>query len=200
MSRSSRSAFTITELLIAVAVASILVVMTVSLYSLIKRSIVQDQTKADLSQNARVVLDRLSRELRQSPQIVTQLPTNQAGSALVPQAVPIDANTPQPNEIEFRDGHANDLTYKRYFLSGTTAEMQVKEYYFAGSPGVRVLSTATDGQGNPPVAGVISTQDVAENVKSMTFSASGTAIQAIIVTSDGGNQSFSLETSVVRRN
>lgn len=183
-----KRAFSLTELLVAILISSLLVGITVSMYSLIRKSMAQDQVKSDSTQNARVSLDRISRELRQTPQVVTVLPANES-----------DNSVTQPGAIEFEDGHANDLSYKRYYLSGTTLRMQVKEYYFASSPSTRVRYNAVDGSGNLPTAANVNTyQDVAEMVQSMSFYGSS-RIKIVMVTGDG-IQNFTLQTSVEGRN
>jgi hypothetical protein len=169
-------------------VSSILVVITVSVFSLVRKSMVLDQGKADISQNARITVDRLSRELRQTPQVVTVLPQDS-----------LDVTVSQPGEIEFEDGHANDLTYRRYYRSGTTLQLQVKEYYFAASPTTRVRWNELDGTGNTPLSAVLSTQDIAEFVSSLKFYGSEVT-QMEITTTDGGVQSFVLQASVQGRN
>jgi uncharacterized protein (TIGR02599 family) len=186
MSRS-KSAFTLVELLVAMVVATILVSITVSLYGLIRTSMTQDQAKADAAQNARVALDRMTRELRQAADIVTNLPSDAS-----------DTTVAQPHEIEFLDGHANDMTYKRYYLSGTTMQLQVKEYYFSTDPTTRVAWNAKSG-GVSPTSAVISTQDIAEMVQSLNVYEDG-VVQVEVTTSDGANQIYRLQTAVQGRN
>lgn len=183
-----KKAFSLTELLVAVMISSILVTLTVSVFTLVRKSMVIDQAKADITQNARITVDRLSRELRQTPQVVTLLPLNAA-----------DTSVSQPGEIEFEDGHANDLTYRRFYLSGTTLQLQVKEYYFAASPSNRVRWNEVNGSGDLPLSAVISTQDIAEYVNSLVFYGSE-VIQMEVTTTDGLNQTFTLQTSVQGRN
>ncbi|CAN5125465.1 hypothetical protein BH11PAT4_BH11PAT4_0800 [soil metagenome] len=180
--------FSLTELLVAVMVSSILVTVTVSVFSLVRKSMVLDQAKADISQNARITVDRLSRELRQTPQVVTELPQDAA-----------DTSVAQPGEIEFQDGHTNDLTYRRYYRSGTTLQLQVKEYYFAAAPTVRVRWNEVNGSGQTPLSAVLSTQDIAEFVSSLKFYGSE-VVQMEITTTDGGVQTFKLQASVQGRN
>jgi prepilin-type N-terminal cleavage/methylation domain-containing protein len=183
-----RSAFTLTELLVAIMIATILVTVTVSLYNLIRTSISQDQAKAAAAQNARVAADRLSRELRQAPDVVTVLPTS-----------PSNTTVTQPHEIEFEDGHANDLSYKRYYLVGTTLELQVKEYYFSSDPTQRVRWNAIGPGGVVPVSAVVSTQDVADMVQSLNFYENQTLLISI-TTGDGINQAYKLQSTIERRN
>ena len=189
MSLRARPAFTLVEMLVAMLVSSILVGATASVYSLFRRSMAADQQKADFSQNGRIILDRLTRELRQSPLVVTDLPTG-----------PLDTSVPQPASIEFENGHASDLAYYSYYLSGATLQLDVVQYYFATSPTVRVLNTATDAAGNPPVRNVISTTAIAEDVRSLAVYGSDSQITLAVTTGDGGNQDYHLETVIERRN
>lgn len=169
-------------------VSGILVGITVSTYSLIRTSMNLDTMKADSAQNARVAMERMSRELRQAAEVVTMLPSSAADTSVV-----------QPHEIEFEDGHANDLTYKRYYLDGTTLQMQVKEYYFSTAPSTRVQWNAVGGSGEAPIAAIITTQDIADMVQSLTLYESD-VFQVQIVTGDGMNQAYHLQTSVAGRN
>lgn len=180
--------FTIVELLVAVVLASMLVGMTVSIYSLFRKSMTLDQARADISQNARVALDRISRELRQTPEVITVLPAD-----------PDDTSVAQPGAIEFENGHDNDLTYYRYYLSGTTLRLDKKEYYLASDPNTR-LKWNTEGEGGVmPLFRVISTQDIAINVQSMLFYGLDT-VQIIITTADSNGQSYTLRSQVLGRN
>jgi Tfp pilus assembly protein PilW len=188
MQSKSRPAVSLVELLVAVIVSSILVTVTVQIYGAFRQGLVIDQARASITQNARIAMDRITRELRQSPALRTELPDN-----------PADTTVAQPGEIEFEDGHANNLTYKRYFLNGTTLQMQIKEYYFSGSPSVRVHWNQTGTGGSSPTSAVISTQDVADNVGSVAFYGD-TIVQIVITTTDGGNQRYVLTSSVTRRN
>jgi prepilin-type N-terminal cleavage/methylation domain-containing protein len=183
-----RSAFTLIELLVAMAISAILIGASSSVYSLFRRSISQDQQTADFSQNARVALDRITRELRQTPDIVTDLPTD-----------PSDPNTVEPHLIQFENGHLNDLSYLKYYLNGTRLEMDTIEYYFSYDPGHRVKWNAVGNGGAAPLNRVISTQDIADNV--LDFSLYGVnSIQVIITTGDGLGSSYILRTTITPRN
>jgi len=173
---------------VALVVAGILIALSTSIYNVFRVSVSRDTGRANAVQNARIATDRLSRELRQSPAVVTDIPID-----------PSDTSVAQPGQIEFEDGHANNLTYRRYYLSGTTLTLQVKEYYFAGSPSTRVHWNQTGPGGVTPVSSVISTQDVAEMVKSLVLYGD-TEIQTIITTGDEGIADYVLRTTVERRN
>lgn len=185
--KKQQPAFSLVELLVAMLVGGILVGTTVSFYGVFRKSLAADVAIAEASQNARVVLDRLSREIRQAPAVVTDLPAD------------LDDNSvAQPSEIEFADGHANDLTYKRYYLASGTLQLQIKEYYFSYSPGNRVSYDAIGNGGVAPTAAVISTQDVADYVQEIMFYG-GSAI-TIQLTTGQLPASYKLQTSVERRN
>jgi prepilin-type N-terminal cleavage/methylation domain-containing protein len=172
-----KPAFTLIELLVAIMVSSILIVITVSIFSVFRKTIAADQNAAALSQNARVSLDRMSREIRQTPDIVTELPAS---------------------EIEFEDGHADDLTYRRYYVSGTLLKMDVNQYYFASSPTIRVKWNSTGSGGVAPVKQTISTQDIAELVQG--FSVGGSKPITISITTTDGKQTVTFSTHLYERN
>ena len=183
-----RPGFTLVELVVAMTVSTILIGVTVSVYTLFRKSINLDQNRADLTQNARVTLDRLSRDIRQTPSIVTLLPTD-----------PNDTTVTEPGEIEFEDGHAQNLTYLRYYLNGETLELATKQYYFSYDTGTRVHWNSTGNGGIAPTSSVISTQDVADRVKSIAFYGRK-PLQIIITTTDDGIQTYVLRTSIYERN
>lgn len=182
-----RSAFTFVELLVAVMVSSILVSLTVSTYMLFRKGIAVDQARSDMVQNSRVAMDRLVRDLRQTNAVVTDLPDNPSDTAIT-----------QPHEIEFQDGNAGDMSYHRYYLNGTTLEMDTKYYYFAGQQGVWVAWNARDINNNPPSV-VVTTQDIAQGVS--TFDLYGyKPIEVDMTTSDSTGQSYVVRTYVTGRN
>lgn len=183
-----RKAFTLVELLVAVLVSSILIGLTVSIYGLFRKSMALDQSRADITQNARIALDRMSREIRQTPDIVTEMPAD-----------PSDTSVSQPGEIEFEDGHAEDLTYRRYYVSGGVLHLDIKEYYFSYEPGVRVKWNSIGTGGVSPLSTVISTQDIATNVSSLLLYG-GTVIDLSLSTSDTNGQVYLLRTSIYGRN
>jgi prepilin-type N-terminal cleavage/methylation domain-containing protein len=185
----SRRGFTLVELLVAIIISSLLIGMTASIYSLFRRSMAADQAKADIAQNARVAMDRLSRELRQTPDIVTEFPTD-----------PSDTSVSQPGEIEFENGHASTgdddyLTYHRYYIDRGVLKLDVKEYYLADDPDHRVRWNSPGS----PLSDVISTQDIATGVQSLVGYENQT-LQLTLTTTDGGSQHLPLRTTIYKRN
>lgn len=182
-----KSGFTLVELLVALVISSILIGASVSIYTVFRKAIAQDQNKAALTQNARVAFDRISRELRQTPGVVTVLPKDKD-----------DTTVAQPGEIEFEDGHENNLTYNRYYLVGSSLKLDVIEYYFADDSGLRVPYNSKKTNGEVPIKHVISTQDVAEMVQGISFYA-GPPLQFEMTTTDG-KQSYTIRTNLYERN
>jgi len=180
--------FTLIELLVAMVISSILISLTISIYGLFRKSIIVDQSRSDIVQNGRVAIDRLTRDIRQTTAIVTALPDNAS-----------DNTVTEPHEIEFEDGNAGDLTYRRYYLNGATLELDIKEYYFAAQPSTRVHWNDLDASGHGPLAHVISTQDIALDVSQFTLYGYK-PIQIFITTSDPTGQSFTLRSSITGRN
>lgn len=184
----NKPAFTLVELLVALVVSSFLVTATIGVFTLFRKSMSLDQSRSDISQNGRIALDRLTRELRQTPGIVTHMPDT-----------PLDLSVAQPGEIEFEDGHANDLTYHRYYVQNGTLKYDQKEYYFSYDTSSRVKWNSTGTGGVTPVTHVISTSDVADGIQSLTVYGVS-AIQIELVSSGLGNQTFKLRTTVLGRN
>ncbi len=128
MKRKEQFGFTLVEILVAMAVFVIAVVLIFSIYFVSQKFYQKTETKAELLQNARVILERITRELRQTQSIVTVLPQT-----------PDNPSSPPANEIEFQDGHipspyaslGSEYYYTRYYIS-TTGEInrQYKVYCF----------------------------------------------------------------------
>ncbi len=121
--------FTLVEVLVAVAILAISVILIFAIYFTSQKFYQKTETKAEILQNARVIFERLAREIRQAQQIITALPQE-----------PDNIDFPPTNEIEFQDGHnpssysylGSDYYYIKYFFSTSTGEMhrQYKVYCF----------------------------------------------------------------------
>ncbi|MBM2821103.1 MAG: hypothetical protein HW405_863 [Candidatus Berkelbacteria bacterium] len=111
---------------------------------------------SELTQNARIALERMSRDIRQSMEIVTTLPPDPG------------SGTP-PSEIKFQDGHnfwpgptssptplpsvsstGGKIQYITYFLDWTDLHRKVSHYAFTATPTEWVVWSAHDLGGNPP--------------------------------------------------
>ena len=126
---TAKSGFTILEILVSMSLFVFAILLVSSMYSLAQRAYNKGSGKGELIQNARVSLDRISRELRQSVDIITALPeTNN------------DPEDPPAEEIFFQDGHdIAQTTYLRYYLDGTNLMRSYIVYYFVEDQETYVL-------------------------------------------------------------
>ena len=178
---------TLIETLIAIAIAALICVLLASLYSAGQKSYVKAEATAELNQNGRIILERISRELRQSLKIVTNLPADNSQPENLPQ------------EIEFQDGHDQTvITYIRYYLAGTQINRQIRAYAFAANPGVDVYFDATDQNGKFPDVQIIEDRPIGDNVSDLQFWG-GRLVNINLVLSKNG-QSENLSTAVFGRN
>ena len=153
------SGFTLLEIIVSISLFAIIIILVSSIYVMSQRSYNQNSTQAELSQNARVAFDRLSRELRQSTGIVTALPATDS-----------DIFNPPANQIFFQDGHDNSrLTYLKYYLDGTNLMREHSSYYFNTEPGVDVYYDSLDLGGNLPLKDQIENRVIGEYVSGMKF-------------------------------
>ena len=121
--------FTIIEILITIAIFCLVVGLVFNIYVFSQRFYRQTETDSEILQNGRIILERISRDLHQASELVTQLPQTPD----VPQ-------NPPPPEVEFQDGHTpspyqelgSNYYYVRYYLNTDTSEVyrQYRVYCF----------------------------------------------------------------------
>lgn len=110
--------FTLAETLIVIAVFGIVTAAVYEGYSLSHRAYKAGETDAEIIQNGRVILERLSREARQAREIVGGLPEEEAMATTT---------------LLFEDGHiAESYHYIHYFLDQNSLNREVLGYYFSG--------------------------------------------------------------------
>jgi len=86
--------FTLTELLVVVAVLILVTGIISSIFQLSQKIYRTGEAVAELTQNGRVVLERMMREIRQAKEVVTDLPEEEENTS---------------NEIVFQDGHLSTI-------------------------------------------------------------------------------------------
>jgi len=147
--------FTLIEVLISVTVGVMILIIVYASFIAGQKLYHRGILNAELSQNGRIALDRMSRELRQTGQLTTVLsPT------------PLD---PPQTEIAFEDGHIDTIQYIRYYLSGTDLKRDQGHYYFPSDPSSWVYYNAVDGGGNPAQYTIDSQQTIAQNISYINF-------------------------------
>ncbi|PIT95503.1 hypothetical protein COT96_00880 [Candidatus Falkowbacteria bacterium CG10_big_fil_rev_8_21_14_0_10_38_22] len=184
-----QNGFTMLEIIVSLALFVIVIILVSSIYLLAQKSYNKSSDLAELTQNARVCLDRLSRELRQSVNIVTALPPTDS-----------DPENPPAEEIFFQDGHnISQITYLRYYLDGTNLMREHKAYYFASEPTVYVTYNTTDQYGNSPDKKILENRIIGEYFSQLKFWDNSGSISIAIELNKGSNN-FKIRTSVYPRN
>ena len=111
----TQRAFTLTEMIVAITIFVLIVVAVFSAHTLSQRAYREGERAAEISQNGRVILERMAREIRQAKAIAMELPSERADAT---------------STIIFQDGH----------LASTFEEGQVQG---ASSDTVTLESTAS---------------------------------------------------------
>jgi len=118
--------YTLNELLIVLAIFVIVIVAIFSFLLTAQRVSREGGDMAEINQSGRMIFKKITRELRQAREIVTELP------AAVDSEIPINAT----DSIEFEDGQEEELYYYiRYFKEENEVKREVKRYYFPSNPG-----------------------------------------------------------------
>lgn len=177
--------FTLLEILAVVFLFSLIIVIASSFYISGQRIYSRSISKMEIAQNARVVYDRLSREIRQSEEIVTMLASSSASST---------------DEIFFEDGHdSEDISYVYYYKSGNDLRRAILAYYFDEEPDVYVRYDSLDEDDNFPEQATLEDRIVAEYLSGIEFWRENGVIKASS-TFRKDNSSFNLQTGISSRN
>lgn len=193
-----KSGFTLIEVLITIAIFCLVVGLVFNLYDLSQRFYRASETKAELLQNGRIILERLARDIRQAEEMVTPLP-----------------QTPDspPSEIEFQDGHTpspyaylgSDYYYIRYELATSTGEMyrQYRVYCFDDCGTCSSYFRWNDTQlvdGEPVSTHPCDLEDrvIGEYLTEVKFW--GAAVINLVLELNKGNEQIELKTEIFGRN
>ena len=140
--------FSLVEVIIAITISSILFLIITSAYIISQNAYSKTDTRAEISQNGRVILDRMIRELRQTQDIVTTIPETNVDPEIL------------PHEIMFQDGHDTSIIrYIRYYIDNSNINRQVIRYYFPSDPTNYVRWYDSDQLGNPPTMEIVAGED-----------------------------------------
>ncbi|MCX6807086.1 MAG: prepilin-type N-terminal cleavage/methylation domain-containing protein [Candidatus Berkelbacteria bacterium] len=177
--------FTLIEIIVAIAISLVLVISAYSAYSLHQKSYQKGLIAIEVAQNGRIAVDRMGREIRQTPTIVTLLP--------------VDQSQPAALEILFQDGHdTTKIKYINYYLNGNDLKRKMIHYYFDPNPDQWVYHNATDIGGNLPSSTIDDDKVIAENIKEIGFY--GEKLIHIILKAEKDNKKIEFETAVWSRN
>jgi len=181
--------FTLTELLVSITIILIVIGAAYSGYFLSQKAYREGEAAAELSQNGRVILERITREIRQAKDIPTELSEEEPAEEISP----LDG-------IIFEDGHIEDpYHYIHYFKDNNYLKREVIAYYFSDNPGVWVPFGAV-----PPGGQTLETETlddpaiVGEYLTGLKFWNSG-AIN-VFLTLERDDKIVSLRTKIFGRN
>lgn len=177
--------FTLTEILVAMACGVLLIVTLYGVYVTSYQSYRRSVNQAELAQNARVGLERISRDLRQTDRITTELPPDDT-----------DLQNPPPSYIQFQDGHDTaKIQYIKYYLTDHNLKRQVIHYSFSSDPDTWVAwNTVGADEIIDPALDVIK----ADKVSAIEFY--GVKLITIELTVSDEQSTFYFKTQVLGRN
>lgn len=183
-------AFTLVELLVAIGVSAFILIAAYGVYIVGTKGFRQNTASAELTQNARISLERMSREIRQNVDILTELPLDPTAGA-------------PPSEIKLQDGHnywpgIGKIEYITYYLSGTDLHRKVSHYAFPALPNDWVLYSTQDANGNLPSEVTDLDQIKAENISQMQFW--GDKVITINLSVSSGQNTYHFQTQALGRN
>lgn len=169
------------EIITSISLFTIIILLTASLFSLAQKSYTAGTSENELTQNARVSLDRISREIRQSVGIVTSLSATST-------------------EIFFQNGHdIAQISYIRYYLSGTDLMRAHEAYYFPADPGVYVIWDGLDQFGQAPTKATLEDRVVGEYFDNIQFWGNQGLVH-ILITLKKNQKQLKIDSSVFSRN
>lgn len=185
--RRGKRAFTLTEVLIVITFLVVIIEVVYTAYVLSQKSYYEGVQRAEVSQNGRVILERITRELRQAKEMVTELSDSEAQAT---------------STIEFEDGHATtSYNYIHYYQEGSEVKREVKKYYFPSDPNTFLAWNTTS-----PTEVLTATTTDGPAVIGEHLSASGGLkfwgdyVVNVRLSLEKGSQQLSLLTKVLARN
>ncbi len=181
--------FTLPEIMVSLGLFSVAIILVGSMYLLAQRIYNKSSETAELSQNGRVIMERLARELRQARAIHTSLP--------------LSDNNPEQEpagEIFFQDGHNNDqFIYLRYYLVGKNIMRSKSAYYFSTDPTNYVAYNTLNINGQPPEILMIEDKIIGEHISGIAFWGTSNYIK-IRINLSKNTEHLTMETSINLRN
>jgi len=184
---TNKSGFTLIEIMISLTISILLFFILAEAYSLSQKIYFTTDAKAEITQNGRVILDRLIRELRQTPDIITTIPET------------ISPSTPSPTESIFQNGHDQSaINYIRYYLDGNSLQRQDLYLYFPDDPATRVYFYATGPHGEIPIIASSTAKTIGEYVDGIEFWGSRLTNINLYLSKNGQQEIFN--TAVFGRN
>ncbi len=201
-----RKGFTLVEILAVVFLSVIIVMAGYAIYSMSYQSFKKNLVSAELTQNGRIALERMTRDIRQAVEIWTVLPADP------------DSGTPS-SELKFQDGHnfwpvgvaspvpspspsgeaVGKIQYVTYKLVGTDLHRILSHYAFGGASDTNwvLWSTLAPG-GGQPTEYIDRDQIKAQQMTTLQFW--GEEVITINLEISDGTTTYPFQTKVLGRN
>lgn len=185
-----RLGLTLTEILVGITMSTLLIGALYGVYLVSHKSYVRSVKQAELNQNARIAMERMTRDLRQTTRIITVLPPTNTDTV----------NNPAPSEIEFQDGHnTSNVSYIKYYLDDTNLKRQLFHYSFSADPDTWVTFDALDNLNMPPSQIIDEDTVKADSISTLQFYGQSNLVNInLIVTKETLNYNY--QTAVYARN
>ena len=178
------SSFSIIEVIVAVALGVILMGSAYELYYLATRTLARSNSHFEIRQGARIAMERISRDLRQSEEIISDLPENIA--------------TPTA-QIKFQDGHeTSKIQYIEYYVKDNALYRKYTHFSFAYSTDQWVYWDTKDNNSQSPNETTDLDEIISENF--VNLSIWGKSKINISITVEQNQQSETYTTTVLGRN
>ena len=103
--------FSLAEVIVVLFIAILILVVIYGVYVYGQRIYRSGENSTEITQNSRLIFERLTREIRQATEIVTNLPADEASASGI-------------GEIEFADGHLKSIS-EVDFAQGSLAPNQI---------------------------------------------------------------------------
>lgn len=118
--KADNKGFALTELLVTTVILVLISAAIYASFTISQRAYRESEFSAEVTQNGRVIMERMTRDIRQARNIVGNLPEEESSAA---------------EEIIFEDGHVlEQYQYVRYFKINDIIKREVSGYYFSGDP------------------------------------------------------------------
>lgn len=174
------------EVSITLAILGLVLAAVYGVYFLSQRAYGIEENAIEITQNGRVILERLTREIRQASEIVTALPETEVLAT---------------STIMFEDGHVQEpYQYIRYFKTDGLIKREVAGFYFSGDFEENLVPwDAVPPQGQTLETKTIQeAQTIGEYVTGLKFWGSKTIYIALDL--DKKENNLQLRTSIFGRN
>lgn len=178
--------FTTVEVAVTLAILSLVMGAIYGTYYLSQKTYQKQEVMTEMTQNGRVILERLVREIRQASELATELPTEEALAT---------------STLVFEDGHiAEPYHYIHYFKSDNLIKREILGFYFSGD----AEQTLVPWDAAPPQGQTVQiktlqeAQTIGEYVSLLKFW--GSQVIEIALDLSKGDSSLQLRTDVFGRN